>query len=397
MLHNKYDIKQIGIFFAVGLVGLVMIGRILSPATKQFCRYVLESDTTEEASGLQALPVDAIEIKPETVYKRLFALGELKAKSAINIKLELPQSARIEGIDFTEGQEVKKGDVLIRFDDREYRGQYQRALAEKERAEAEYNRAQRLQKSGSISKAEFEKAKAGFEGSMGELNRAKSLLDKCKITASIDGTIGIIENFRVGEVVRPETPIVNLVDNSVIRLDMQIPSKNITDLEVGQSVLLNVQTFPGEEFKGEIVALDSSVNTETRTLLVRAEVENPENKLKPGMIGNAQIITGALIDAFVVSDSSIISYGEKQIVFVVERGRASFREIITSFAIDDKRVVESGLKKGMLVVAVPGPRMVEGVPVKIQSVDGKTEAEWKKSQPASPPPAEEAEETELEE
>lgn len=372
--------KQFLIGLMAGFVILGMVGRLIAPSLKHFCRWVIEKDVKEEAFSLQAVPVDVQECKPETIFRRLPAIGELKAKSTNAFKCELTSGGRIKALPLNEGEQVAEGDTLIEFDDAEYKGRYQSAIGARAKAEADFNRFEKLFAKNSISQAEFDKAKSEFEQAKGREAEAKAQLEKTIIKAPFPGTVGIVEHYKVGEVVRPDATLVTLVDDQLMDIDIPIASKNFSQISKDQDVIFKVEAYPDEEFKGKVIAVDSIISKETRTILLRAEVENKDRRLKAGMIADVQIVTGVETDAFKVPEAAIVTMGEESFVFVAERGKAARKKVLKSFAIGSDRVIDEGLKKGQLVVSVASMRIFEGCPLKVKSIDGMTQEEWLKKQ-----------------
>lgn len=379
---DKEKAQQILIGIIAGFVAIGMVSRLLSPSLKHFCRWVLERESKEDAFQLQAVPVDVNECKAETIYRRLYAIGEVKAKSAVTFKCELPGGGRIKSLPLQEGETVNEGDTLIEFEDAEAQGRYQRTVGPRVKAEADFERAEKLFEKQSISQSEFDKAKGEFERAKGEEAEAKAQLDKTVLKAPFSGVVGIVENYRVGEVVKPDAQLVTIVDDQTIHVYVPIASKSYNEISKDQDVILKVEAYPDIEFKGKVTAIDSVINKETRTILLRAEVDNSDQRLKDGMMGDVQVITGVETDAFKVPEAAIVSVGEENFVFIVERGKAVKKKVLKSFAIGKDRVIDEGLKAGQFIINVASLRIFEGCPVKIKSIDSLSEEEWMKKQEA---------------
>ena len=192
----------------------------------------------------------------------------------------------------------------------------------KANAEADFGRIEKLFAKQSISQREFDEAKAKFEKAKGEEATAKAQLDQTILKAPFSGVVGIVEHYRVGEVVKPDAPLVTLVDDQTIYVDMPIASKNYNEISKDQDVFFKVEAYGDTEFKGKVIAIDSVINKDTRTILLRAEVDNSDQRLKAGMMGDVQVITGIETDAFKVPEAAIMSVGEENFVYIVERGKA---------------------------------------------------------------------------
>jgi len=198
----RYNLKYVATGFFIGFVLVFLLGRIMGPSTKQFCRYVLERDGQEDAFTLQSLPVDVITANPQSVYKRLFALGEIKLKEGKGntITSELQNSTKLIKINFKPGDWVEEGQVLFKFKDAEAKGNYNRAKARLSNAEANFKRAESLLKSGNMHQEAYDKIKGEKGVAAGELETAKAQLDKTVIKGA--ATIKIPQRKSVHE--RPD-------------------------------------------------------------------------------------------------------------------------------------------------------------------------------------------------
>jgi membrane fusion protein (multidrug efflux system) len=150
----------------------------------------------------------------------------MRANAMVVIKSEL--SGRIAELLFTEGGAVKKGDLIIRFEDAEYRAAVQIAEGEHENAKANLERISKLHEQKVESNKKLDEANASMKMTEGKLLQAKANLEKANIKAPFDGTIGIM-NISAGAFVQGSTDLVTVVDNKSVKVTFKVPEKNVHD------------------------------------------------------------------------------------------------------------------------------------------------------------------------
>jgi len=135
------------------------------------------------------------------------------------------------------------------------------------------------------------------------------------IAAPFDGVLGL-RQVSPGSLVTPGTVITTLDDVSRIKLDFSVPERNLSALATGQAIIATSDAFPGEQFRGAITSVGSRVDPVSRSLAARAEFDNPDNKLRQGMLLEVQL-QQASRQALQVPELSLQQVGQQAFVFVV--------------------------------------------------------------------------------
>jgi len=194
------------------------------------------------------------------------------------------------------------------------------------------------------------KVRATFEGRLVKLNfdlndsvktgdvmglvETPELLGKLlELKAPIDGRI-TERKSTVGEHIGKETEVYTISDPTNLWVLAEVKERDIGAVQVGQEATFTALAYPGETFRGKVVLLGNRVETESRTLEVRIEVNNADGRLKPGMFADVEIATTAIKDVLVISDEALQTLDDEQIVFVAVSD--------TKF---EKRVVKVGLEQ----------------------------------------------------
>jgi membrane fusion protein (multidrug efflux system) len=345
----------------------------MKPVIKGACRIVLQTDESlMDSMRGRIVGVEAHRAITGTTQREVKSIGILKANAEAVIKSEVP--GKIAEILFEEGSEVQKGQDLIKFEDDYFR-------AEKEKSEAAYT----------LQKAEFERNKKLFDQKVGsqktydesyaKLTEAKAQLDiaafqlaRTTIKAPFSGTIGIMKGaVTPGNIVQQHTELVDLVDNSAVRVEFPVPAKYIEDIAVGQNVEITVDAFVDRVFYGAVVAIDSEVDTRNHSVLVRAVIPNKENILRHGLFANVKLITGEKSNVVLVDDDALDREGSIEFVWVIdEKGRAGRRRVYTGARNDNGVEIIDGVASGEMVVTAGQLKLTDGVVTNILNKDSGT-------------------------
>ncbi|WP_413698605.1 efflux RND transporter periplasmic adaptor subunit [Psychromonas sp. KJ10-10] len=136
-----------------------------------------------------------------------------------------------------------------------------------------------------------------------------------QLLAPFSGTIGLID-FSRGQMVTVGSELLTLDDLSVMQLDLQIPERYLSMLSKGMQVQAKSRAWPDEVFNGEVVAIDSRINSDTLNLRIRVQFDNPENHLKPGMMMSAKLVFPVIKEPIIPVQALEYS-GTKRFVYVV--------------------------------------------------------------------------------
>jgi RND family efflux transporter MFP subunit len=252
--------------------------------------------------------------------------GTANAKSETTLSTEMsgkyhlmtnPQTGR----PFKLGDRVREGQVIIRLEDREYENSVaiESAKLNLEISEDEYNKQKSLYEKGGVTLYELRNSEVSKTTAQYNYENAELQLAKMNVIAPFSGVIVDLPYFTEGTQVPSGTEVVNLMSYSKMYLDINLPEKNISEVEIGQQALITNYTISEDTLIGHITELSPVISTETRTFKGVLEIDNPELKLRPGMFVKADIIT-AQKDSTVVIPKDIIMTGNRgKYVFVVGR------------------------------------------------------------------------------
>ncbi|HAJ89920.1 MAG TPA: efflux transporter periplasmic adaptor subunit [Rhodospirillaceae bacterium] len=278
------------------------------------------------------------------------AIGTITASESATITATVTET--IKAINAQEGQFVAKGTSIVDL----ISDQEQATL---DQASKSYGRYNQLVKNNLASAEKRDEEQASF-------NVAKAQLDKRKIVAPFDGFLGI-RHVNVGDVVQPGTVITTIDAIDPIKLDFAVPEVYLAALKQDMPIEATSAAWPDTVFKGKIYVVDSRIDTDSRAIMVRAIMENPDHKLKPGLLMKVQIIRDVKT-SLAIPESAIQSAGQKKSVFVVGADKKVAEKVIQTGQREPGVVeVTSGLVAGDKVIIEGQMKTGDGATVHIAS------------------------------
>lgn len=289
------------------------------------------------------------------------SLGTATANESVNITSKL--SERILEIHFEEGQEVTAGQVLVELDTDEASANLAVARADLSESRSNYERAAELARSQSISRSELKQLQSAMEADEARVEAATARLDDLTIRAPFDGRVGL-RRVSAGSLVSPGTVITTLDDLGSVKLDFSLPEALLAQLAPGLPISARSIAYPGREFTGKVLSLDTRVDPVTRSVAIRALLPNPEGLLRPGMLLSV-VLTQQSQDSLIIPEQSVVSEQSRQYVFVVSNGRAEKRQVTTGRRRPGELEILQGLSAGEVIVVEGTQRLQVGTPVEI--------------------------------
>ena len=214
------------------------------------------------------------------------ALGTAQARESVIIGSKVTDV--ISAIRFDSGDRVQKGQVLVVLSNVEQQADLNEARAALASQEREYARFTELGAKGFAPKARLEQAQAAYEQAKARVAALESRIADRTIRAPFSGVMGL-RTASPGALVRPGDVIGTLDDTSVIKLDFDVPEVHLQKLKRGVKLSAQTAAYPGRTFSGEIDDVDSRISPTTRTVKVRALINNRAGDLKPGMLMTVDI------------------------------------------------------------------------------------------------------------
>jgi membrane fusion protein (multidrug efflux system) len=242
------------------------------------------------------------------------AIGTVEAVHGVTVAADLP--GLVSRIEFESGKKVRAGDVLVRLDTRQEQAQLAAAEAQRSLTTVNFERMKGLREKGITSQAEYDKAAAEHKQAVAQTGETQASIGRKTIRAPFSGVLGI-RQVNLGQYLKPGDPIVELQSLDPIYVNFDVPQQQLGDLRVGAEVRVTAQGIEKSAASGTITAINSIVDQGTRNIEVQATLANPEEKLRPGMFVQAEVILGASnpVVALPASAINFAPYGNS--VFIV--------------------------------------------------------------------------------
>jgi len=301
-------------------------------------------------------------VRSEQLSFELEALGTAGANEAVDITAKVAN--QVTAVRFAEGQQVRRGDVLVELDGAQARADLAVAEAALAESRSQFQRSQELYTTKVLSDQQLEQIEATFKANEARVTSARSRVGDTVIRAPFAGRVGL-RRVSVGSLISPGTVITTLDDTSTIKLDFTIPETFLSIVTPGLEIAARSVAYPDASFGGRVSSVDSRVDPATRSVTVRALVPNPQGLLKPGMFLTVRLSRGA-VDALLVPEQALVPEQGDVFVFVVADGVAEKRLVrIGQRRVGDVQIVD-GLAEGELVVTEGTQKLRDGAPVRLQ-------------------------------
>ncbi|HDS7327287.1 TPA: efflux RND transporter periplasmic adaptor subunit [Enterobacter kobei] len=323
--------------------------------------------------------------------------GRIEAVESVQLRPRV--SGYIDKVNFTDGQEVKKGEVLFTIDDRTYRAALEQAQATLERAKtqaslarSEANRTDKLINTNLVSREEWEQRRAAAIQAQADIRAAQAAvdatqlnLDFTKVTAPIDGRASraLITSGNLVTAGDSASVLTTLVSQKTVYVYFDVDESTYLHYQnlarSGQGASSNHTALPveiglaGEEgypHQGKVDFLDNQLAPSTGTIRMRALLDNAQRQFTPGLFARVRLPGSAEFQATLIDDKAVLTDQDRKYVYIVDKeGKAQRRDITPGRLADGLRIVQQGLKPGDKVI-VDGLQKVfmPGMPVNAKTV-----------------------------
>lgn len=312
-------------------------------------------------SGPNIPTVSGMVLRPQTFKDNISLAGTLEANEQIDIRSEV--SGVVESINFKEGSKVTQGQVLLKVNDIELRAQLSKAQTAKKLASENERRAKLLLEKQAISQEEYDIASADYQSASAEAELIEAQLSKTTLRAPFSGTIGL-RAISKGTYVTPTTVIAKLVNTDELKITFSVPEKYASQVKVGTTLTFTTSDSK-KEYSATIYAIDPEVEITTRTLRMRAIMDNRGNKLYPGAYTSVQLPLETVDNALLVPSEALIPVQNGKKIFILENGKA--KEVDVEIGARTGKVVRvlTNLHPGDTILTYGVMALQNGSPVQV--------------------------------
>jgi len=260
--------------------------------------------------------VTSASVKEEDWAPRLTAVGSVSAVQGAVVSTEL--AGVVSEINFENGAEAKKGEVLMKLDASQEEALLRSAASEAQLARTDLERSRDLAMKKVVSSAELDSAQSKFTRLNAVVDQMRSSIAKKTLIAPFDGQLGI-RQVNVGQMINAGQQVVGLTSLDSLYVDFALPEQHLSKLKKDLEVRVRADALPGREFKGKLTAINSMLDPVTRNVPLQATFENPDHALHPGMFAKVDVMLPERKKAIVIPGSAVsyAPYGDS--VFLIEK------------------------------------------------------------------------------
>lgn len=323
--------------------------------------------------------------------------GRIEAVESVQLRPRV--SGYIDKVNYTDGQEVKKGEVLFTIDDRTYRAALEQAQATLARAktqaslaQSEANRTNKLINANVVSREEWEQrrsaaiqAQADIRAAQAAVDAAQLNLDFTKVTAPIDGRASraLITSGNLVTAGDSASVLTTLVSQKTVYVyfdvdestylryqDLARKGQGASSDHTALPVEIGLSGEAGYPHQGKVDFLDNQLTPATGTIRMRALLDNAQRQFTPGLFARVRLPGSAEFKATLIDDKAVLTDQDRKYVYIVDKdGKAQRRDITPGRLANGLRIVQQGLNPGDKVI-VDGLQKVfmPGMPVNAKTV-----------------------------
>ncbi len=304
-----------------------------------------------------AVPVSVIDVKKGPIVQYINSTGTANAANQVALTTEMAGNYNLAinpktGKEFKLGDLVEKGTVLVKLENPEYVNNisFDTKKLNFEIAGLEYEKQKSLFEKGGVTLRDTKNAEVALANTKTSFEDAKIQLQKTEVKALFRGAIVDIPHITNNTRINSGTSVITLMDYSKLTMDVNLPEKYLTTIQLAQEVNITNYTMPNDTLKAQISQLSPVISTETRTFMGRMTIDNPNLKLRPGMFVKADIEIARKDSAIVIPKDIIVAGGRGKTIYIVDKGAAQRRTITTG--LENEKFVEviEGLKANTRLV-----------------------------------------------
>jgi len=308
--------------------------------------------------------IDVMIAKPSSFAYSIDASGTVQAQEFVQLKPEV--SGRIVKLNINEGETVSEGTLLVKLNDDDLQAQLRKYQSQLDIAQRNLKRLKSLLDVNGLNQQEYDVADNQVKSLQADIDYTRAQIRKTEIRAPFNGLIGL-RNVSPGAFVSAQDIMATLQQVSTLKIDFVLPEANTSLIKKGMTVKVQSDEGTGH-YKAKVIAIEPQVNTGTRNIKIRAQIEDKSARLNPGAFVKVLVDAGKTNSAIMVPTNCIIPESRTKKVVVIKGGKAVFQVVEAGYRGDDKVEITKGLQVGD-TIAVNGILFLKpDAPVAIRSV-----------------------------
>ncbi|MEN7342757.1 MAG: efflux RND transporter periplasmic adaptor subunit [Pseudomonadota bacterium] len=335
-----------------------------------------DSDTNDDATEQTAetdgdgeseeeevvIPVEVVNVERGDVFAAYTGTASLQAFDEAQVVAKV--GGEVREILVEEGQFVKRNDVLAKLDGDRLRLELEQSRANLAKLQQEYQRNVELHERGLVAASAFETTKYELDALRAAFNMAKLEYEYTTIRAPISGVVSV-RSIKVGNTIDRNAPTFTITALDPLIADLFIPEREFGRINGGQIVKLSIDALEGQDFTGKVARISPIVDADTGTFKATVEVQDDQDRLKPGMFSRVAIIYDQQTDELVLPRDALMESDRQNSVFVVEDGVAKKIDVDTGYIWNNTVAILDGISDGARVVTVGQAALKDGSKVRV--------------------------------
>jgi RND family efflux transporter MFP subunit len=297
-------------------------------------------------------PVSVLQLKKSSISKLINTTGTAQANYSVELNSEMSGMYRLQtnpqtGQPYKLGDAVKKGQLIVRLEDKEYENSIasESKKLSLEIAEQEQSKQTALYEKGGVTLSEMRNTEVRVINARYDLENANLSLEKMNIKAPFDGVIVSLPHYTADSRIAQQRPVVGIMDYARMYMETNLPESTIGYIRTNQPVFITHYTLPEDTLHGVISELSPAISSETRTFKGVIRIDNQDLKLRPGMFVKADVVVDRADSVIVIPKNVALSNRDRKYVYIVEKNTAIVRNIQTGLEDEDHIQVTEGLKE----------------------------------------------------
>lgn len=356
--------NQIRILTTIIMVFLMLVVIFYPKLRPLFQRHAPTNDFGLQAFQARPLNVDALLIQPEHMVEFIHTSGTLLPDEEVDLSFET--SGKIVSINFQEGTEVARGELLAKINDRHLQAQLLKLQAQLRLAEDREFRQRSLLSRDAISQEAYDQAVTELESLEADILLLEARIAETELRAPFDGIVGL-RYMSEGSFANPASHIARLLKTQPLKIEFSVPERYSGEIRPGFPLRFRIDGFQ-QDFRAEVYAIDPMVDVRTRTIVARALYPNTMGELQPGRFASIVLQLSEMHDAIAIPTEALIPQMDGDRVFVYRSGQASAVPVRTGLRTEAQIQILEGLQFGDTLLTTGVLQLREGLPVTLDTL-----------------------------
>jgi RND family efflux transporter MFP subunit len=304
-----------------------------------------------------AVPVSVNEAGHEPISAFVQTTGTVKAVRSADLVTEVKgnyylQTNPATGQPFSLGDQIRKGQTLVKLENREYELniQLESVKLEQKLSKQEYDKQKALYEKGGVTLRELTNAEKAYINAQAALEEARLNMEKLSVQAPFTGVITQLPHHTQGTQVSANTTVAKIMDFRELIMEVSLPEKTLETIKAGQLVKVDHYSLQSETLEGKVTEISPAVDPTTRMFDAKLKVRNPNKSLRPGMFVKANVLVEHKDSVITLPREIVLERNDRKIVYVVQKDRARERTVVTGIESADRVEIIEGIEKDERVV-----------------------------------------------